>query len=127
MTKPDLSEHELETMFASARRTVPLPDDDFLARLAADAAHFAETTAGPTAPLVTTQVPWWSQMRSVFGGWGGMGGVIAATIAGVWIGVAPPSDVLDPAALVSGGFDDVGAFDELLSFAETSLFELEDG
>ena len=126
MTKPDLTENELDQLFETARQSVPVPDDAFLARITADAEAFAASAAEPVAAAAPK--PWlWSQVAGVFGGWGGMSGLVAATVAGVWIGIAPPSDLLDPAGLVATSFEDTGSFDEFLSFSDTAFLELEDG
>lgn len=40
------------------------------------------------------------QFLRAVGGWPAMGGMVAATVAGVWIGLAPPEFVPDPVDLV---------------------------
>ncbi len=41
-----------------------------------------------------------TQLFSAVGGWGGLGGLVAATCAGVYVGVSPPEGLLDTMNLV---------------------------
>ena len=61
------------------------PDDAFMARVLADA---FEQQPMPTVDVVAPSL--WELVTSMFGGWQGMGGMVAATCAGFWIGVSPP-------------------------------------
>lgn len=47
-------------------------------------------------------VPFGQQIREAVGGWSGFGGLIAASLTGVWIGFAPPAMLPDPASLLMG-------------------------
>lgn len=52
-----------------------------------------------------------------FGGWQAVGGLLAASCVGFWIGISPPAGIVDPGALLLGV--DVIHFDET---AEMSAF-----
>ncbi len=85
--------HDLEAMFAAARqRPVDVPND-LMARVLADADRIA---------AMRRPAPLWQQVRDALGGWPAVGGLVAASVAGVWIGVAPPSALPDPAELFFG-------------------------
>lgn len=45
---------------------------------------------------------WIAKMRGAFGGWRAMGGLVAATCAGFWIGISPPAALEDAEALIFG-------------------------
>lgn len=53
----------------------------------------------------------WAQILAGLGGWPVMGGLATACAAGVWIGLAPPAFLPDPAQLVLGG----GAYIDLIN------------
>ena len=61
------------------------PDDAFMARVLADA---LEQQPMPNAQVNAPSL--WEQVTAMFGGWQGMGGLVAATCTGFWIGVSPP-------------------------------------
>ncbi|MEP1765222.1 MAG: hypothetical protein ABJJ53_01000 [Sulfitobacter sp.] len=79
---------DLEAAFDAAR-AAPAPMPAALsARIVADAlAH------QPRKPL-------WTRMLAAIGGPAGLGGLMTATVAGFWLGVAPPVDGVDPLALI---------------------------
>ncbi len=101
----------LDDLFAQARRVKPPVSDALMARVLADAALQQRPAA------VTPGV----SLLDVIGGWFAVGGLAAATFAGLWIGVAPPVAVEDLTAgllgdtvIVSlgGGFTDFGGFED---------------
>lgn len=61
------------------------PDEALMARVLADA---FEQQPMPNAQVAAPSL--WDHVTSMFGGWQGMGGLVAATCAGFWIGVSPP-------------------------------------
>ena len=79
---------DLEAAFDAARAApAPLPDG-LAARIVADAiAH------QPRKPLP-------ARILAALGGPAGVGGLVTATVAGFWLGVAPPADGFDPLILV---------------------------
>lgn len=42
----------------------------------------------------------WSRLLAALGGWPALGGLAAASVAGLWIGLAPPSGLPDPVWLL---------------------------
>lgn len=94
MTRPN--DEFLDDLFVRAQKAEASPQDDLVARVLADAdavqAGFRVSTAA-TAPAGL-----WARMLDALGGWPAVSGLAAATVAGVWIGVAPPASVEDMAA-----------------------------
>lgn len=90
MTEQDKDDFALDDLFATARGVAAEPGDDLMARILADAAAVqARPVAAPTpAPVASGG---WRGWLSAIGGWPAAGGMALATVAGVWIGVAPPS------------------------------------
>ena len=92
MTEPD----PLDEFFEAARNAPAHPSDDLMARVAADAAREAPRPAQPARVR--------PGIFETLGGWPALGGLVTATVAGVWIGVANPLGV-DPLDYVgAGGF-----------------------
>ena len=75
----------LDDLFAEAKSdTAMIPSDDFMARVLAD----AETLQPEVVPIAAPVKPR-GLLQSLFdtiGGWQGTGGLVAATMASVWIG-----------------------------------------
>lgn len=64
------------------RTPVPDPSDDLLARVLADAdAHIP-----PPGGAIQVR-PWWQQIVRGIGGWGAVGGLVAATATGFVVGL----------------------------------------
>lgn len=109
---------ELEDLFAEARSTPPALPDHLSTAILADAAR-VQPGFQPAEP---PRQPLWRQLTEALGGWPALGGLAAASAAGLWIGVAPPSFVPDPAALAgyednSTAFAD-GSYDMALMLSE---------
>ncbi|MEM8579545.1 MAG: hypothetical protein AAGF60_16980, partial [Pseudomonadota bacterium] len=83
-------------------RDVPVPVPERLMGRVLQDALAAQPVRG-AAPVSV-----WARLREALGGWQGLGGLAAATCAGVWIGLSPP-DYLPGAALDLLGAVDVGA------------------
>lgn len=96
MTNPN--DDMLDGLFAQARRETPAPSDDLMARVLADASAMQPRPAAVPTP----QMGLWGRMLDVVGGWPAVSGLAAATVAGIWLGVAPPSSVEDLTATVLG-------------------------
>ncbi|MCE8526144.1 hypothetical protein KBY23_12780 [Ruegeria pomeroyi] len=87
--------------------------------------------AGVQASLTPRPVPGrdlhahgaWRALLAALGGWRGMGGLATACAAGVWIGVAPPEFLPDPAQLVLGAQTET----ETLGFYDLADIISEDG
>jgi hypothetical protein len=99
MTKRDLTDAELDNLFDAARRDVPELDSDVRMRMAEDA---IEAFAAATTPKIRAGF----DLRTLLGGWRGLGGLATAAIAGVWIGIAPPDNLPDPIDLFDQAFSD---------------------
>jgi hypothetical protein len=61
---------------------VPDPSPDLMARVLADALRMMPAPGG-----VRAQVPLWRQVVGVLGGWRAVGGLVAATVTGLAIGL----------------------------------------
>lgn len=97
--KPDMNDFELDEIFASARRAKPEVRDDFMTRLLADAAMVQDEWSAPSVEKITEGGGLLTLVWSMLGGWAGTGGLAAAAITGLWIGIAPPDalSVIDDA------------------------------
>lgn len=95
MTDPD--DRMLDDLFAQARAQTPQPDDALMARVLADAAAQSASVSSPIH-----QPGFWARLSDALGGWPALGGLAAATVAGVWVGIAPPAGVEDLAASLIG-------------------------
>ncbi|KIC13837.1 hypothetical protein [Leisingera sp. ANG-Vp] len=103
MAETDKALQELEDLFAAARAERPAVPDRLTAAILEDAAR-ERLRAEPVAPRRPARRPLWRQLAEAVGGWPAMGGLAAASAAGLWIGLAPPSFVPDPVALA--GYED---------------------
>ncbi|MFT6024661.1 MAG: hypothetical protein ACI9PY_002790 [Ascidiaceihabitans sp.] len=87
MTHPDPDTPDmtgLDALFSDAAKGPDLaPSEAFMTQM-------MESALAHQPVPVAIAVPWWRQALSVLGGWQGMGGLVAATCAGFWIGVNPP-------------------------------------
>ena len=98
MTRPN--NDMLDDLFAQARADTPGPSDDLMARVLADADAVQDGFAAPIpAP---EQKGLWARMVETVGGWPAVSGLAAATVAGVWIGVAPPASITEVTASLLG-------------------------
>ncbi len=100
MTDWNAREHTLDDLFAAARRAAPEPSPGFLARVIADAEAVQE--AAEAVPVRRSAAPsggLMAALRGMFGGWGALGGMLTATVAGIWIGFSGA----DQLGLVTGG------------------------
>lgn len=99
MVMTDPNDDMLEALFAEARGASVAPDDALTARVLADAARVQ--AAGWARPEVP-QPGLWQRFLDMIGGWPALGGLATATVAGFWIGVAPPTSVSDLTASLIG-------------------------
>lgn len=107
---------QLDALFGEARADAAqdlAPSDDLMARLLSDAANEMPRRMGEVSGAADGQ-GLVARILAGLGGWAAVSGLAAATVAGVWIGVAPP-DAID--AVLSGGevsvsiLPDLGGFD----------------
>ena len=81
----------LDTLFAQARQAETAVTDDLMARVLADAAREqARPAPGAARRRRPGPLDW---VRALVGGWPALGGVLAAGLAGLWVGMAPPAGV----------------------------------
>lgn len=113
---------ELDDLFAKARSAESSVPDDLTARLLSDAYEVQDSFVVPNLPA-ESEVGFRAQMRSIFGGWPTWGGLVAASLVGVWIGVAPPSFATGSETLWAIASEDLDVFD---GFGLDTVFE-EDG
>ncbi|MEW2911375.1 hypothetical protein [Leisingera sp. JC11] len=106
MADTDKALQELEDLFAAARSERPAVPEHLSAAILADAAR-EQAGFRASRPARAARQPLWRQLIEAVGGWPAMGGLAAASAAGLWIGVAPPSFVPDPVALA--GYEDSGS------------------
>ena len=119
----------LEDLFAAARSAPTEFPAPLQASLLADAQRVQEErtsardTASETSQLLSSpqelsrQI--WRQFVSAVGGWPALGGLVAASLSGLWIGLAPPSFLPDPVesfASYSSGSQVVSDLDYDVSF-----------
>lgn len=99
MKKPDKDAGPgVDAMLAAARAQPLAVPDALMARVLADAARLQ-----PKQGAQTRHRPGiWLRISALFGGWQGIGGLVAATCAGVWIGWNPPAALPDAGALILG-------------------------
>ncbi|UWQ52800.1 hypothetical protein [Leisingera caerulea] len=98
MADTDKALEELEDLFAAARSQRPGMPAPLNAAILADAAR-EQAGFRAARPERAVRQPLWRQLIEAIGGWPAMGGLAAASAAGLWIGIAPPSFVPDPVAL----------------------------
>lgn len=97
----ELSDLELDAVFATVRGVEPDLGDDFMARLFADI-DAQVPVAAPIVPSKPARIGLIASLFAALGGWAGLGGLTAATAAGLWIGISPPT-ALDSVSSVIWG------------------------
>lgn len=89
MTDMGRDHPDLDDMFALAQRNGGLPSADLMARVLADAEDVLRVKAAPDPSAVeVVRVGRWSLLMQALGGWGGVGGLLTASFAGLWLGLA---------------------------------------
>lgn len=106
----------VDALFAAARAAPHRPSDDFLARLVAAAEAAQPAPVPPPARSAPPRRAW----LAAIGGWPALGGLVATTVAGFWIGIAPPAGLSALTATVTGRTEAVGipAEDDILALLE---------
>ena len=82
----------LEVLFDAARAEAPQVPEALMARVLADAAAQQPAARGSA----------WRRLLAAFGGMPALGGLVAATCVGFWLGVAPPAGLPDLAGEILG-------------------------
>ncbi len=103
----------LDDLFAQARAVAPQPSDALVARVLADAGNVARAEPVPNAD---PQIGIFARFMELIGGWPAVGSLAAATVAGIWVGVAPPVSVEDFTASTFGEPVTIGIFADDLDF-----------
>ncbi|MEM9785544.1 MAG: hypothetical protein AAF801_03525 [Pseudomonadota bacterium] len=107
MTDP--KDDMLDDLFAEARSVSPEPSDALVARVLADAARPSVIAPGNKPGLL-------DRLLDMIGGWPAAGGLVAATLSGLWLGIAPPASVEDFTAVLLGDQVAVGILSEDIAF-----------
>lgn len=127
MSMAEAHHEDLEPWFAAARAQAPQPGAGLMARLMADADAVAAARPAPVASGGASRLPALpaaparsparrrgrSRLVSGLGGWKAVAGLMAAGVAGVWIGLAVPDAVgrLSPLASSADTLDLLAAAD----------------
>ncbi|WP_299830760.1 hypothetical protein [uncultured Roseobacter sp.] len=94
----DAETEALDAWFDAARAHPPEVPQALMARVLADADVLQPTQ--DRHDVVRLGLRAW--VADLLGGWQGMGGLVAAATAGVWIGWSPPETLPDAGALILG-------------------------
>ena len=97
MAEDKLTDHELSTLFDTAQRRQLEPSKEWMEQVAADAARVLDARRAPPVPSL------WNQILTALGGRPGVGGLVAASAVGLWLGAAPPAAIGDPVGTALGG------------------------
>lgn len=117
MTDTDKDDAFLDRYFAEAKAE-DIPDQDRLMQRVMLDAEAALAVAPRPMPKVE-RAPFWAGWLEAIGGWPATGGLVAATVAGLWIGVASPGALADVTGLIWGETVEVPAlWDDGLSVLE---------
>ncbi|NRB19076.1 MAG: hypothetical protein HRU33_16315 [Rhodobacteraceae bacterium] len=105
MADTEKANQTLDDLFAAARETpVPLPEHLVTAimndALVARAENLVPTPKQNMPSRTRLRAGVWRQLMFAIGGLPALGGLAAACAVGVWVGLAPPSFLPDPAQLV---------------------------
>lgn len=97
---------DLDDLFAAARHAPPLMPRSLEAAILQDAADLQQErraaegrATGANRRRGLSRL--WQQFSAAVGGWPALGGLAVASLTGLWIGVAPPSFLPDPAGQVA--------------------------
>ncbi len=88
MSMTDRDHPELEDLFATARTDCAWTPDRLMARVMADAEAVLQARAVSVARPGAMRSGVLPQLMQALGGWGGIGGLLTASFAGLWLGLA---------------------------------------
>lgn len=91
MTRKTDTDAGLDQLFAEARNDGP--DAALMARVLADAAAVQQDAARPTMQEPVSRPGWLAGLVQALGGWGSVGGVTAAGVMGLSMGLYAPQAV----------------------------------
>lgn len=119
----------LEAFFAAAKRTTPVPSDALLAKVMADA--LAAQEARQQAPARQRQQAArpgvLAQLRDALGGWPAFGGLAAAGVMGLAVGLVAPLGQDGLALLSQNGVGDAYLVDLMPELDFDIAMELNEG
>lgn len=93
-------DHELNAAFAQMRAQNVPASDALLDRVMMDADAVLALQKAPKAASDPTG--WAKGFMQMIGGWPSLGGLVAAGLAGFWLGIAPPQMLRDQTAQIFG-------------------------
>lgn len=103
-------EQMLDAAFAQMRVQDVAPRDDLLDRIMLDAdAVLADRAVTPASN--SSKTGFGAMLLDLIGGWPSLGGLAAATVAGLWIGVVQPTALTDFSAGLLGSTIEVPLLD----------------
>jgi len=110
---PALNDDALDALFAQARADAPRMPDRLQARILADAQAVQDSAvqAGPVRTASPERVGLLQRISAAVGGWPALGGMITASVLGLWIGAAPPAFLPDAAQYLDQTAQEVDVFD----------------
>lgn len=117
----DPLEADLDALFSEAKRAPIDPSADLMARILADAQAAQPAEPVIAVPRGAVSAGMLSRLLTMLGGWAGVASLSAATVAGVWIGVAGPETLTDPLFTVLGSESAFEAFDGASGFDFTTF------
>ncbi|MCV2893006.1 hypothetical protein [Lentibacter sp. XHP0401] len=100
----------LDEMFAAARADAPEPDAALLARVLEDAADVQAGFATASVPRAPRRARG-SGFFDMIGGWTGLGGLVAASSFGLWLGMSSMPGLTDTFGLP--GYESAAALESL--------------
>jgi len=107
---------DLEALLEAAHAQAPQMPNGLAARIVEDAL------------AVMPRVPWYrrwpARALAAIGGPAGLGGLVTATVAGFWLGIAPPADTVDPLVWVGAADSTAEVYEdeELADLVGTNWF-----
>ena len=128
MSDDKSDEFDLDKLFDAAKSKPVEPSTDFFARVLSDAEAMQ-----PAAPgVIKTPVrhkngisDFFQGLSEAIGGWPGFAGLATAAVTGLWIGISPPSGLIEPIGSVLG--TDTSAFTDALEYGDGFDFTLFEG
>lgn len=115
MTNDKRDDTGLEAYFAAGRKAGRVPSNDLLGRIMADAEMqmpVSESSVPVSRP--SFRAAFWSAI----GGWPAVGGMVTASLVGVWIGFSQPAGLDQIADRYFGSADDSYLVDLLPAFGD---------
>ena len=121
--EPGDADATLEALFAQARAIPPEMPVGLSNRIVMDAQQIQISRSQASVEMGPPEAGpgLWAQLRATLGGWPALGGMVVASLLGVWIGAAPPAFLPDATQTLGQTAQDVDVFDSFdmaIVFAE---------